>query len=505
MSVRTSGRLRRFIPTLAFMFPLAYAAAQSPQSNDTLAAVRAACADDAQKFCSTVQPGGGRIIACLKQNQGQVSDRCKQAVMKAMKQGNGGSSSSSPASPATPEPKPSTAPPPNASSGPSSAAGSGTAAEATATPAPKPSSPGTATKAPSSSSAATGSYLRLKQVKVVAHMDANTDLAALDLLVPSDWDFKGTVGFNSKDGCFSDIYAIEWEATSPDGSMGFRGVPVTGWQYSDDPGVLKNLNDPIRRARGGDGKPCPVAKPVKAEEYFRQKVAPAFAAGTTVVSVEPYPELNEIARLQLGISPKDSSNNTRIDAIRARVEFQKDGKASEAWVTAVVVTRMYPAGRGFFYDCHAIDVTSLRTPQGHLDGNEKLLKAMISSIQPEQKWQAWSNRYIATLYQMEAKKEAAMDQAISAFRQHVADTLNSVVANAERGSYNSAFAFDQNIRGVQTFRDPSTGKTMELSNQFDHAWLNGNNEYVMSDDPNFNPTGVFGGDWNKLQLVRPEP
>jgi hypothetical protein len=33
-----------------------------------------------------------------------------------------------------------------------------------------------------------------------------------------------------------------------------------------------------------------------------------------------------------------------------------------------------------------------------------------------------------------------------------------------------------------TSSDPATGGTFELSNQYDHAWLNGANEYVMSDE-----------------------
>ena len=77
--------------------------------------------------------------------------------------------------------------------------------------------------------------------------------------------------------------------------------------------------------------------------------------------------------------------------------------------------------------------------------------------------------------------------------------------DAERGSQNSAFGFDQNIRGVQTFRDPTSGRTMELSNLYDHAWLNGSNEYIMSDNPNFNPNGQLSGNWNQLQPVRPAP
>ena len=84
-------------------------------------------------------------------------------------------------------------------------------------------------------------------------------------------------------------------------------------------------------------------------------------------------------------------------------------------------------------------------------------------------------------------------------------TIMAVTANQMRGSNNSAFAADQNIRGVQTFRDPTTGKTMELSNLYDHAWLNGSNEYIMSEDPNFNPNGQLTGQWNQLQAVRPAP
>jgi hypothetical protein len=56
--------------------------AQTP-SQQAMAEARAACATDIQKLCTGVQPGGGRILACLKQHKDQVSDGCKQAVVKA--------------------------------------------------------------------------------------------------------------------------------------------------------------------------------------------------------------------------------------------------------------------------------------------------------------------------------------------------------------------------------------------------------------------------------------
>jgi hypothetical protein len=246
---------------------------------------------------------------------------------------------------------------------------------------------------------------------------------------------------------------------------------------------------------------------MKAEEFIRQNVVTVFPSGSTVVSVDPFPELNQIARKQLGLPPDDAgqAGGTRTEAIRARVEFQKDGKALEDWVALVVVTRVFRQGRGAFYDCHAIDFMALRALKGQLDANDKLFKVMISSLRPEQKWQDYSNKWLAWRYQVEAKKQAQIDAIWANFQNQVAQTLMDVTANQQRGSLNSAFGADQNIRGVQTFRDPTTGSTMELSNQYDHAWLNGSNEYIMSEDPNFNPNGQLSGNWNQLQVVRPAP
>ena len=50
---------------------------------DALSEARAACATNIQTLCAGVQPGGGRILACLKEHQDKVSDRCKQAVARA--------------------------------------------------------------------------------------------------------------------------------------------------------------------------------------------------------------------------------------------------------------------------------------------------------------------------------------------------------------------------------------------------------------------------------------
>jgi Cysteine rich repeat len=44
------------------------------------------CHPEAQKLCSGVQPGGGRIIACLKQHESELSPQCQKLVAQS-KQG----------------------------------------------------------------------------------------------------------------------------------------------------------------------------------------------------------------------------------------------------------------------------------------------------------------------------------------------------------------------------------------------------------------------------------
>jgi len=54
-----------------------------PLAPPSLADLHAACDADIKKLCPGVQPGGGRILACLKQHQESVSDNCKLTVVRA--------------------------------------------------------------------------------------------------------------------------------------------------------------------------------------------------------------------------------------------------------------------------------------------------------------------------------------------------------------------------------------------------------------------------------------
>jgi len=76
--------MKRRIALLAFLVAAAWAApalAQNMQAEMRM--LRGACGPDVQRLCPGVQPGEGRIKACLMANKDQMSVGCAKALMKA--------------------------------------------------------------------------------------------------------------------------------------------------------------------------------------------------------------------------------------------------------------------------------------------------------------------------------------------------------------------------------------------------------------------------------------
>ena len=54
-------------------------------AQDMTAAQRDACMGDYQKYCKSVTPGGGRIIACLAKESDKLTSACKKVLQAAEK------------------------------------------------------------------------------------------------------------------------------------------------------------------------------------------------------------------------------------------------------------------------------------------------------------------------------------------------------------------------------------------------------------------------------------
>jgi len=62
-------------------------------------------------------------------------------------------------------------------------------------------------------------------------------------------------------------------------------------------------------------------------------------------------------------------------------------------------------------------------------------------------------------------------------------------------------SYSQSLRGVETCSDPVSSRQVELPTGYRHAWSNGS-DYVLSDDPGFNPNTGSGQSWTE---IHPQP
>jgi hypothetical protein len=65
-------------PAFLLLLPLLFAATAASAAAD----VKAACMADYLALCASVEPGGGRVVACMKAHRAQVSTACKVAVLR---------------------------------------------------------------------------------------------------------------------------------------------------------------------------------------------------------------------------------------------------------------------------------------------------------------------------------------------------------------------------------------------------------------------------------------
>jgi hypothetical protein len=490
-------------------------AAQVPVSAQSapMEAARAACSADLQQLCPGVQPGGGRMLACLKEHRDQVSPACKQAVMSAL-QGSAGNApvpGGQAASGGTPV---SGSPPP--ASLPAAAPQASPAAPALPAEGGRPASTSPAKQTNVRTNTRAAHYFELKRFTTTTNIatsaqDPVREATVYSLLAPADWSLTGGSDVNPDAGsCFSDMIKMFGVVKKSDEALGMVLLPQSTFRYADDPAIRQQMEQNDRADEKFKLKGCPIVAPMHAADFIREKLVWRFHKDKPPVTAEPFPELEQLVRAELGLPSQGGSAGggaIRVEAARVRNSTTSPtGAPLEEWWSAVIVVRIFPgAGRGAFYDWHAEQITSFQTPGGKLDGYDKLQRVMATSIRVGPQFQASTAAIINKTYTAWAAEKRKQSAIIAALQQKVIETLQGVTANQQHGSMVAAYGSDQLIRGVQTFRDPNTGRTVELSNLYDHAWSNGNDRFIVTDDPNFNPNGHMNGNWGELQLVRPQP
>ena len=86
---RTHSEGNTFMPKIAVLATLLICCGASALAQNTMPAppggATGPCADDLQKYCKGIQPGGGRLAACLEPHRAQLTQECRSRMEPAFK------------------------------------------------------------------------------------------------------------------------------------------------------------------------------------------------------------------------------------------------------------------------------------------------------------------------------------------------------------------------------------------------------------------------------------
>jgi hypothetical protein len=360
--------------------PAPATAAQSAQAGDQLGAIRAACAEDVQKLCGTVQPGGGRVVACLKDHKDSLSDRCRQAAGLPPKP-NSGSAPGSAGSPATP--------PGSAAGTPVSAAGS----KAKSAP---------VSKAASDPVTAAGERF-VKRTLVDAQQGG---MNAVSVRLPESWHFEGKIEWHY--GWIGMPVNPSWHAENPANDEAYFQYESLQMVNND---VAPQWRQYVKAAKPGERiftgqinlAPLP---PLQAMALFIKKVR-SDVTNLKWIGQQDLPDLAKALRLdpspnQHGVAIKigyDLNGKPVEEAFFGVYFLSKAGnQAVQAGHQAMAANQMVETDWGIQ------SLQSFRAPAGTLDKRMPVYCLIAKSVQYEPQWLARNRAIRASLLQMYNQK-----------------------------------------------------------------------------------------------------
>jgi hypothetical protein len=475
------------------LFVCAAAAVQSAQADNqpSLAAIQAACAGDAQKLCAGVQPGGGRIVACLKEHKDALSDQCKQAA-------------GVPANPG------SSAAPSAAAVAPSAAAVAPSAAAAAPGVSAIPAHKATSAKA----TPATG---REKFKEFVILDTEHEGMRAATVHLPEKWHFESKIEWHY--GWVEYPASYSAHAENPDNAEAYFDYPLLRFDYTELPAQLRQY-ERGPKLRPGERLPtgafsAPPRPAMQALAMFVQQTR-ANAANLKWIGQQDLPDLAKVLKLdplpnQHGVAIKIGYdlNGQPVEEAFYGVYYLSQG--SNPGVNAGTIKQTN-------WGLQALQ--SFRAPAGTLDKRTPMFCVIAKSFYVNPQWVRLSKAITAKmLADFNQKLKEGYDQ-LRAAQAIVAQTMKDQAAfqaNFDKqeaafrnsggvddsylrdgGKRSAADHWDDLIRGVDTLNDPNGGTT-QLSNLGQYHFTDGFGSYRTSDDANYTPEKAGEvGSWTQM-------
>jgi len=252
-----------------------------------------------------------------------------------------------------------------------------------------------------------------------------------------------------------------------------------------------------------------VAQPINLHTAFTSVIIPIFRSNVKDLKIIKEKEIPELAALAKG--PPTRGIKAIAEAGKMRINYIEKGKEMEEEFYAAVCQFIINLPGNYYTPSYYINywyidlIFSFKAEKGKLDSQIKLFQTILYSLKVNPQWYA----KVANVKEQLAQMAIQNIQAVGKIGEMISRASSEMREDQQRAwEYRQlvndkvAQNFSNYIRGVDRYYDPFAEKQVELPSGYNNAWSNNLGEYILSDDPNFNPNVGSNLTWRKLNLAK---
>jgi hypothetical protein len=325
-----------------------------------------------------------------------------------------------------------------------------------------------------------------------------TGLPAYSFLMPSDWAYEGGITWILDNPAMPAVSAFR--IFNPKGKEEFEVFANHCYFWTTNLQLL-GMFPPGTKYFGST-----VKKPITAQKALRNIIIKEHRGGyqdLKIIKDEDFPELPKALGAGQQAQGYGSSGAT---GAKLRVSYTQNGVPMEEEIYAVVESMTFPLqgmyGTTYNTIWYVDYVFSFKAEKGKLESNTQVFQTITSSLKVNPQWFAkYSNviEYMAQQQITRIKSVGEFSRMLSRMSDQISDEKMQQFKASGDVYDKVSQKFSDNTLSIDRYYDPHEGREVELPSGYNHAWSNNNGEYIIIDDPNFNPNVGSNLDWRPLE------
>jgi len=336
------------------------------------------------------------------------------------------------------------------------------------------------------------------QFAPLGYTDGYTGMEAFTMLIPVGWQVRGGIIWPMRAAAPA---AVDFTLYNPDGVEQIQFFPHPHFGYTSDP--MTQMSIPM----GGQYLQSEFFPPMPAGQAFQQLLLPRLRSGAQnlqITSIQPDQEVAQAAAKDLP-APSMPNQQFSVDGIRAQVRFtDNDQPISEEFSVGVVYHRIVQGGFMGYVETvfwYTSVLMATRCRPGEEGQWAPVFKQMIDSFKTNPQFLGQVQRISQQLTAGAVAQINQAGQAAIRIGKTLSETSDIIWQGYQERSARMDHVhenFSQAIRGTEYWQDPYSGRPVEMPYGYNQAWCNPLGEYILSDDPLYDPNVGSTGNWTRM-------